>query len=154
MEGGPPAFNYDADNRIVSADAGSIAYTYDGDGNRVVKNVDGTVTVYWRGPDGNTLAESDQTGYITAEYLFFDGKRLARVDNPASTSTSASTTPPAPTLEFYFSDHLGSTGMVTDEEGRTRSFCNVAEFSQKWWILFVRPRHQPPIKTDLFGISG
>ncbi|MGA3213106.1 MAG: hypothetical protein ABSD20_17520, partial [Terriglobales bacterium] len=64
--------------------------------------------------------ESDQTGYITAEYLFFDGKRLARVDNPASASTSASTTPPAPTLQFYFSDHLGSTGMVSsiDDNGQ------------------------------------
>jgi YD repeat-containing protein len=107
-------YAYDGENHLQSVDASgattAVAYAYDGDGDRTTKVVGADGTLYWRGPDGNTLAETDLiTGNITAEYIFFDGKRIARVDNPVPTQQK-----PTPTLEFYFSDHLGSTSMVTD----------------------------------------
>ena len=76
---------YDAESRIVAVDAGDVSYTYDGDGQRVVKNL----------------------GTVTAEYIYFGGRRIARTDNPASTATAA--------LKYYLTDHLGSTIAVTDE---------------------------------------
>ena len=53
------------------------------------------------------LAESDLSGNITAEYVYFNGKRLARTDNPTNAETSA--------LRYYISDQLGSTDMVMNE---------------------------------------
>lgn len=99
-------YAYDPENHIATIDSGAVAYTYDGEGGRVIKNVGGVGTVYWKGANGNILAESDLSGTLTAEYIFFNGKRIARTDNPSST-TSAS-------LKYYLSDDLGSTSMITD----------------------------------------
>ena len=63
--------------------------------------------LYWYGAHGEVLAESDLSGNITAEYVYFNGKRLARTDNPTDPNTAA--------LRYYISDHLGSTSMVMDE---------------------------------------
>ena len=97
-------------------DNGEAAYTYDGDGQRVTKSLWGgsSGTIYWYGTHGEVLAESDLSGNITAEYVYFNGKRLARTDNPTNAETSA--------LRYYISDHLGSTDMVMDE-----TFSNVLE---------------------------
>ena len=101
-------YQYDQENRIVSVDSGRAAYTYDGDGQRVVKSLwGGGGTLYWYGPDGQILAESDLGGYLKSEYVYFNGKRLARTDNPTDPATAQ--------LRYYFSDHLGSTSMVMDE---------------------------------------
>lgn len=48
--------SFDAENRIRSLDAGAAVYTYDGDGNRMVKNLGGTGMLYWHGADGEILA--------------------------------------------------------------------------------------------------
>jgi RHS repeat-associated protein len=93
--------------RISSVD--SATYVYDGDGNRVLKNVGGAGTIYWYGAGGSVLGESDLNLNLTAEYIFFNGRRLARIDNPAST-----TNPSQASLKYYLTDHLGSTSMITD----------------------------------------
>src|SRR5438045_801106 len=54
---------------------------------------------------GNTLAEGDGTGNLTAEYVYFGGKRVARIDLPANT------------VHYYLSDHLGSTSIVASSAG-------------------------------------
>ena len=82
--------------------AGGVNYTYDGDGNRVMKS---SGTIYCGGGGSGALAESDLSGNIQQEYVFFNGKRLARVDNTNDT------------MHFYFADHLGSTSDVTDAVG-------------------------------------
>ncbi len=92
-------YAYDGENRLRTA--GGVTYIYDGDGNRVKKS---TGTLYWgAGP----LAESDSSASASSwkEYVFFDGKRVARRD--ASSST----------VHYYFSDHLGSTSVITDAVG-------------------------------------
>ncbi|HLH06200.1 MAG TPA: RHS repeat-associated core domain-containing protein [Terriglobales bacterium] len=101
---GTHSYSYDSENRIYTVDQGAVTYTYDGDRQRAIKNLGGGGTVYWRGPDGITLAETDLGGNLTAEYIFFNGKRLARIDNPTSSP---------PTVRYYFSDQLGSTSIVT-----------------------------------------
>jgi YD repeat-containing protein len=73
---------YDPENRISST-AGST-YTYDADGNRVEKanGTNGTGTLYWFMTPG-IVAESDLSGNLQSEYVFFDGERVARKDFPA-----------------------------------------------------------------------
>jgi hypothetical protein len=87
---------YDQENRLW-ATAG-MSYTYDGNGERVLKSNTSTgaaVKRYWSMGD-NTLAEGDGTGNLTAEYVYFGGKRGARIDLPANT------------VHYYISDHLNS----------------------------------------------
>lgn len=76
-----------------------MTYTYDGDGKRVKKS---NGTLYWTGPGWDPLVETDLSGNVTEEYVFFNGERVARVDMPANT------------VEYYFSDHLKSTDIVTN----------------------------------------
>ena len=93
---------YDAENRIKNV--GGVNYTYDGDGKRVKKD---TGKLYWTGTGSDPLAESDLSGTINEEYVFFSGKRIARLDLPSGT------------VHYYFADHLGSASVVTNADGTT-----------------------------------
>jgi RHS repeat-associated protein len=97
---GSHPFTYDAENRLTTA--GGVTYTYDGDGKRVKKS---NGTLYWNGLGWDPLVETDLSGNATEEYVFFNGERVARVDLPANT------------VEYYFSDHLKSTDIVTNATG-------------------------------------
>jgi RHS repeat-associated protein len=117
---GGASYTYDAENHLVLMGSTSgYAYFYDGDGNRVKKctstvaftcQTSPTRTLYWRGGGGDPLIESTLGGTNQEEYIFFNGKRIARRD----VSNSA--------VHYYFSDHLGSTSMTTDANG-TMSAC-------------------------------
>jgi hypothetical protein len=54
---------------------------------------------------GNTLAEGDGSGNLTAEYIYFGGKRVARIDLPTNI------------VHYYLSDHFGSTSQVVSAAG-------------------------------------
>ena len=95
-------YPYDAENRMVRT--AGVDYAYDGDGRRVKKS---SGTLYWPGAGSDNLAESDLAGTLTAEYVFFGGKRMARLDLPSGV------------VHFYFSDHLGSHSVVTSANGGT-----------------------------------
>ncbi|WP_058189827.1 RHS repeat-associated core domain-containing protein [Terracidiphilus gabretensis] len=97
------SFTYDAEGRITSG-AGT-AYTYDGMGNRVSK----PGKLYWRGTGSDPLAETSATDTTPTRYIFFGGKRIARID------------PGATTPKYYVSDNLGSTALVTDYQGNILS---------------------------------
>jgi RHS repeat-associated protein len=90
----------DAEGRLTSS--GGTTYTYDGNGMRVKKS---TGTLYWRDTRGDPLAESGLSGTFSEEYIFFNGRRIARRD----ISTGA--------VNYYFSDHLGSASVITDANG-------------------------------------
>lgn len=64
------------------ATAAGVTYIYDGDGNRVAKANTATPPVpyklYWYGTGSEVLDESDGSGAVTDEYIFFQGKRIAR----------------------------------------------------------------------------
>lgn len=51
---------------------------YDGDGRRVSKSSD---KLYWYGAGSEILAETDAFGNALTEYIFFGGKRIARLAN-------------------------------------------------------------------------
>jgi RHS repeat-associated protein len=98
-------YTYDPENRLAST--AGMTYTYDGNGERVLKsNTSGGAAVkrYWS-IDGNALAEGDGSGNLTAEYIYFGGNRVARIDLPANT------------VHYYLSDHLRSTSIVASAAG-------------------------------------
>jgi RHS repeat-associated protein len=101
----PGQYVYDQENRLSST--AGMTYTYDGNGERVLKSNTSTgaaVKRYWS-MAGNTLAEADGSGNLTAEYIYVGGKRIARVDLPGNT------------VHYYLSDHLGSTSIVASAAG-------------------------------------
>jgi RHS repeat-associated protein len=100
------SYSYDQENRITRA--AGYAYTYDGDGNRVKKSSGSTGTLYWYMSPG-VVAESDLSGNLTSEYVFFDGERVARKDFPGGA------------VSYYFSDHLKTTDIVTDAQGNIKN---------------------------------
>jgi hypothetical protein len=72
---GMGSFTYDAENRMLTA--GGVSYTYDAQGERVMKS---TGTLYWHGLGGEVLLETNNTGGNQTEYIFFNGQRIARRD--------------------------------------------------------------------------
>jgi RHS repeat-associated protein len=101
----PQSYSYDAENRITGA--GSFAYTYDADGNRVEKSNGSTGTIYWYMSPG-IVAESDLSGNLQSEYVFFNGERVARKDFPSNA------------VSYYFSDHLKTASVITDSAGNIK----------------------------------
>ena len=64
-------------------------------------------TMYWPGPSG-PLAETDLSGNINEEYVYFNGQRIARVDRPGGA------------VHYYFSDQIGSASVITDASGNVQ----------------------------------
>jgi RHS repeat-associated protein len=111
-----PTYVYDAENRLIWTSG--YRYIYDADGERVEKcqaasattacATSGTTgTLYWKGTHADTQAETDLSGNVLENYIFFSGQRIARRDG----STKA--------VHFYFSDHLGTHGVVVNATGST-----------------------------------
>jgi len=108
------SYVYDAENRVIAT--GSYSYIYDGDGQRVEKCTEGTTpgtcatgatgALYWRGTSSDALSETDLSGNVQNTYVFFNGQRVARRDS-------------AGLIHYYFSDHLGSHGVVENATGTT-----------------------------------
>jgi RHS repeat-associated protein len=120
------SYTYDAENHIITAtgmSGGLYCYTYDGNGLRVAKSqaqsgygcTDAVPhapvvnMLYWRSIAGNTIAETDSTGSTSNanyhEYVFFNGRRVARSDVYSSS------------VYYYFADHLGNTRVMTQANG-------------------------------------
>jgi RHS repeat-associated protein len=119
---------YDAENRIVNA--GGIAYSYNADGMRVKRAGSGVVdTAYWYGPTGEVLAESDLSGVIQSEFVFFNGQRIARRDEPGGV------------VHYTFADHLGSASVVTTATGSIEDASDYYPFGQERVILDTDRNH-------------
>jgi RHS repeat-associated protein len=97
---GNGAITYDAENRITSTNG--VTYTYDGDGKRVEKS---SGTLFWTGVGSDPLSESDLSGNINEEYVFFNGMRVSRIDRPSNT------------VHAFLADHLGSSRMSVVPSG-------------------------------------
>jgi RHS repeat-associated protein len=99
-------YSFDQENRLTGASG--FTYTYDSDGNRVKKANSSTGMLYWYMTPG-IVGESDLSGNLTSEYVFFDGERVARTDFPSNV------------VSYYFSDHLQTASVVTDSLGNIKS---------------------------------
>jgi RHS repeat-associated protein len=105
---GAHAYAYDAEDRLTTA--GGVTYSYDGNGLRVMKS---SGTIDWRGAGGSTLVETDLTGTLQNEYIFFGGARIARRDSSGN-------------VFFNFTDHLGNVRAVASAAGIV---CYQADFT-------------------------
>jgi RHS repeat-associated protein len=105
---GTNAYGFNAESEIKSA--ASVNYTYDGDGNRVQKS---NGKIYWYGAGTEILDESDSSGNITDEYVFFGGKRVAH----RSVSSGS--------IYYYAEDFLGTSRAITTSTG---TLCYDADF--------------------------
>jgi RHS repeat-associated protein len=96
---GTNSYTFNAENQVTTV--AGVTYTYDGRGARVKKS---SGKLYWNGDGSEPLDETDASGNLTDEYVFFGGVRIARRD--ASNN-----------VVYYFSDHLGTTHVVTNSSG-------------------------------------
>ncbi len=101
------SYAYDGEDRLNSA--GEVTYVYDGDGLRVKKS---STPLYWRGLGGSVLEETDLSGNLQNEYIYFAGQKIAR------RSASGS-------VYYSFVDELGSIRAITDNLGNR---CYDADF--------------------------
>jgi len=102
----PERSRRDAENRLTST--AGVTYTYDGDGKRAMKS---NGTLYWHGGGSDTLMETDLAGNLLDEYIYFNGQRIARRSQTSQTNSS---------VYYFFSDHLGSSRIVTDSTGAVK----------------------------------
>lgn len=98
-----PTYNYDSENRLSST--AGYSYYYDANGQRMEKLSGAIGTMYWAGPNGDYLSETDLSGNITEDYIYANGERIARIDQPSAT------------VHYYFSDKLNSASVITDPNG-------------------------------------
>jgi RHS repeat-associated protein len=94
------SYTWNAESEIKSA--AGVTYTYDGDGNRLQKS---SGKIYWYGSGSEVLDESDSSGNITDEYVYFGGKRVSH----RVVSTNA--------LYFYGEDMLGTSRTIFTSAG-------------------------------------
>jgi len=92
---GSGVYTYDAENRLTNA--AGVTYSYDGDGKRVKKSSN---MLYWTGVGSDALAEGDLAGAITAEFMFFNGRRVSMHGDSG-------------VVYHYTADHLGSTRVLS-----------------------------------------
>ena len=79
LNDGTSTYTYDAGNMLKTG--GGYSYLYDSSGMRFQKLVNGVgVKGYWYGAGSEPLAEATGYGLITAEYIYLNGQRVARVD--------------------------------------------------------------------------
>ena len=96
---------YNQNNRLVRVEEGLDIlgqYTYNGLGQRQLKEVAGVATVFHYDFDGNTIAESLSDGTMTVEYLQVDQSRMAMV----TVATGV--------LYFFHNNYLGTPVLMTD----------------------------------------
>ena len=94
---------YDAESRVIS-DAG-VSYYYDADGRRIKKS---SGTLYWADDSGVVLSEASLSGNINEEYIYLNGQRIARLDQPSGV------------VHYYITDPLGSSRIVSDLMGNVQ----------------------------------
>lgn len=108
LNDGANSYTYDAEGHTTTG--AGVTYYYDGDGKRVRKS---SGTLYWYGMDSDALDETDASGNLTNEYVFFGGKRIARRDSSSN-------------VFYYFADHLGTSRAIL--QGGQTSPCYDQDF--------------------------
>ena len=119
-DGAGDTFAFDAENHITTASGtmvtgGTWYYTYDGNGIRVAKCDNRSSapctgaaggSLYWRDINGNVLSESDLSGNITNDYIYFAGRKAAQEDASGN-------------IHYLYPDQVNSTVMMTDSSGNS-----------------------------------
>ncbi len=100
---GTHSYQYDAEGRLISVDNGTTAsYVYNALGWRVEKQVGGTYTEYLFGREGEPVGENNRGTWVDA-WVSFQGVHIAHIIGGQT--------------YFAHADRVGTTFMVTDENG-------------------------------------
>jgi RHS repeat-associated protein len=89
--------------RVVDGGATAGEYTYNGNGQRVKKDVNGTIAIFHYNQSGQIIAESNNVGTINTEYLYLNGQPLSKIEGA--------------NIYYYHNDHLGTPQKMTDASG-------------------------------------
>ena len=103
-------YEYDLLNRLIRVNQdGKLVteYLYDEAGLRLKKQSQDSTVYYVFNQTGQVLYEEENGEYL--EYIYVLGKHFARVDGSLQSEEQQT--------YFYHTDHLGSTVLVTDEDG-------------------------------------
>jgi YD repeat-containing protein len=102
---GNKTLTYNQNNRLIKVEENGTTlgkYTYNGLGQRVMKEVDGVTTIFHYDFNGNIIAESDLDGNFTVEYLYRGKGRSAMVDFASGE------------IYYFGNDRLGTPQILTD----------------------------------------
>ena len=96
---------YNQNQRLIQVNDGSMtaSYTYNGNGQRVKKVVNGVTTIFHYSLSGQIIAESNSAGNVTVEYVYLNGQPLAKIDSTG--------------VNYIHIDHLGTPSVMTDATG-------------------------------------
>ena len=128
----PYSYAFDAENRMKTTTNAGVTrtYVYDGDGRRVKKSSNATNGIlYWAGMGSDPLLESSLSGGNTGEYIFFNGKRVARRDVSGGV------------VHYYYSDHLGSASVITSSAGVIQEESDYYPYGGEGVITNSDPNH-------------
>jgi RHS repeat-associated protein len=107
LNDGVNAYTWNGESELSMG--GGVNYLYDGEAQRVSKVGS---KLYWYGPNGEILAETDSSGSTLNEYVYFGGRRVA--DLPSGGGAL-----------YYSEDFLGSSRVITQSNG---TICYDADF--------------------------
>jgi RHS repeat-associated protein len=97
---------YDLSNQMVQVLNNSnqvAAYTYNGAGQRIKKNAQGSVRVFHYNHLGYLISETTETGQTLVEYIYIGSNLLAKIQGEQ--------------VYYYHNDHLGTPQILTDDSG-------------------------------------
>jgi RHS repeat-associated protein len=124
-------FAYNDQIKTVNTGAHTAAYLYDGNGQRVQKNVDGVVSKFlWTG--GEIVKEYTAAGAVKAQY-FLGGGRTAIKHNGR--------------WNFYLTDGLGSTVMLTDSSGHSVATWDYSDYGETTQLTGATSVYNPFLYT-------
>jgi RHS repeat-associated protein len=163
---GTTTYAYDAHDRLTAVGAaGASAYTYDGVGTRVARNVNGTVRRFVVDPQptlSQVLMETDATGTPLARYVYGVGL-VARV-NPAGDvltyhfdprgSTVAMTDAAQAAVNTYAYDEFGA--VRAKQEAVAQPFQYVGQFGvmqEANGLQFMRARYYAPADGRFLNVD-
>lgn len=129
-------YSYDAANRLTAFSGGTAgAYSYDGDGLRTSKTVDGATTSYaWDASSSLPLLIQEKIGTSATRYVYGPGGLVLESVDPTAAVT------------YYHQDALGSTRLLTDSTGAA-----VGTFA---YDPFGQPIGATGSQTTPFGWAG
>jgi len=99
-------FIYDLSNQLIRVDDNGTPiaqYVYNGIGQRIKKNAQGSVRVFHYNHLGYLISETTDTGQMLVEYIYLGNKLLALIQGEQ--------------VYYFHNDHLGTPQVLTDDSG-------------------------------------